>query len=141
VLPEDVHRAGDVTAARCALLLAGELAVTAHVEDPRIALPHRAQHLILRCEHALARTRCEPCSWRRHLTRFGRAALSDPLLDAAFHDRHCVVPVAPQAQPQARRVVTAFLVVADDERLVPDAETRHRIRELTRPEEHVPRMA
>src|SRR5512140_1979761 len=52
VLPEDVHRTRDVAAARSALLLAGELALATHVEQPRVAAADRGEALVPRYDDA-----------------------------------------------------------------------------------------
>ncbi len=123
------------------LLGAGELGVAADVEQPRIAGAHRAEHLVLAREHALARMRDERRRLRTHFARLHRAALIQPLLDAALHHRHLVVAVAAQRDPKTRGVVPALGVIPDHLGVVADAEARHRRRELCRAEEHVQRVA
>src|SRR5919204_1668335 len=86
VLPEDVHRSGNVASARGALLLPGELAAAAHIEEPRIAGADGGEDLLLRRDDALAWMRSERRGLHRHLALLERPAFGDPLLDAALHD-------------------------------------------------------
>jgi hypothetical protein len=51
------------------------------------------------------------------------------------------VAVPTEREPEARGVVAAFGVVADDERVVADPESRHRRREVSRLLKHGRRMA
>src|SRR5207248_8151612 len=59
VLPGDVHRPRDMTAARGAFFGAGELSISAYVEQPRVAGANGGEDLFLRRDHAGAHTRRE----------------------------------------------------------------------------------
>src|SRR5207245_7535317 len=91
-------------------------------------------------EHALTRARRERRRRDAHLAGFGLPALALPLLDATLHDRHAIVSVAAEPEPEARSVVAALRVVAHDHRVVADAQARHRAREVLRTRQQPARM-
>src|SRR6185503_8116345 len=122
---------------RGALLLAGEFAVASHVEQPGLTRLDGVVHFFFGRDDTLARMRSEVGRGDLHFALLERTALGRPLLDTAFHQREPVVAVAPERKPQPRRVVPALRVIADDHRVVADAEAAHcrgeRIRALQHP--------